>query len=50
MQSQAHILTLIWKKNNEGPKLKVGDHIRILKYKNTFAKGYVLLEEEWNLN
>ena len=27
--------------NKEGPKLKVGDHARILKYKNIFAKGYV---------
>ena len=22
------------------PKFKVGDHVRISKYKNTFAKGY----------
>ena len=22
------------------PKFKVGDHVRILKYKNSFAKGY----------
>ena len=22
------------------PKFKVGDHVRILKYKNIFAKGY----------
>ena len=25
----------------EGPKLKFGGHLRILKYKSTFAKGYV---------
>ena len=25
----------------EGPKFKVGDHVRISKYKNIFAKGYV---------
>ena len=25
----------------EGPKFKVGNHIRISKYKNIFAKGYV---------
>ena len=24
----------------ENPKFKVGDHVRISKYKNTFAKGY----------
>ena len=29
------------KKNNKGgPKFKVGDHARISKYKNIFAKGY----------
>ena len=27
--------------NNEGPKFKVGDHVRISKYKNIFAKGYM---------
>ena len=27
--------------NKEGPKFKVDDHVRILKYKNIFAKGYV---------
>ena len=27
--------------NKEGPKFKVNDHVRISKYKNTFAKGYV---------
>ena len=26
--------------NDEGPKFKVGDHVRISKYKNFFAKGY----------
>ena len=27
--------------NKEGPTFKVGDHVRILKYKNIFTKGYV---------
>ena len=27
--------------NEEGPKFKVGDNVRISKYINTFAKGYV---------
>ena len=27
--------------NKEGPKFKVGDHVRISKYKNIFAKDYV---------
>ena len=27
--------------NNEGPKFKVGDHVRRSRYKNNFAKGYV---------
>ena len=26
--------------NKRDPKYKVGDHVRILKYKNIFAKGY----------
>ena len=26
--------------NNKDPKLKVGDHVRISKYKNIFAKNY----------
>ena len=26
--------------NERNPKLKVGDHVRISKYKNIFAKGY----------
>ena len=26
--------------NRKGPKLKVGDHVRISKYKNIFSKGY----------
>ena len=27
--------------NEEDPKFKVGDRVRISKYKNVFAKGYV---------
>ena len=27
--------------NKKGPKFKVNDHIKISKYKNIFAKGYV---------
>ena len=26
--------------NKKDPKFKVGDHVRISKYKNNFAKGY----------
>ena len=26
--------------NKKGPKFKIGDHVRISKYKNIFAKGY----------
>ena len=26
--------------NKKDPKFKVGDHVRISKYKNIFAKGY----------
>ena len=28
--------------NNKDPKFKVGDHVRLSKYKNIFAKGYML--------
>ena len=27
--------------NKKGPKFKVGDHVKISKCKNIFAKGYV---------
>ena len=27
--------------NKEGPKFKVGEHVRISKYRNTFTKVYV---------
>ena len=27
--------------NKKGPKSKVGGHVKISKYKNIFAKGYV---------
>ena len=27
--------------NNKDPKFKVGDHVRISRYKNIFAKGYI---------
>ena len=26
--------------NEKGPKFKVGDHVRISKFKNVFVKGY----------
>ena len=28
--------------NDKNPKFKVGDNVRISKYKNVFAKGYTL--------
>ena len=27
--------------NDKAPKFKVGDHVRISKYRNIFAKGYI---------
>ena len=33
--------------NDKGPKFKVGDHVRISKCKNIFAKGYTL---NWSEN
>ena len=35
-----HILVFLKKVNDKDPKFKVGDHVRISKYKNIFAKGY----------
>ena len=32
--------------NDKNPKFKVGDHVRISKYKNTFAKGKKFYENE----
>ena len=32
--------------NDKGPKFKVGDHIRISKYKNIFGKGYTPNQSE----
>ena len=29
------------KNNKEDPRFKVGDHVRVSKYNNIFAKGYV---------
>ena len=29
------------KNNEKEPKFKVGDHVRMSKYKNFFAKGYI---------
>ena len=36
-----HILILKKKVNNENPKFKIGDYVRISKYKNIFVKGYM---------
>ena len=40
MLSIIHILILKKKLNDKDPKFKVGDHVKIYKYKNIFAKGY----------
>ena len=32
--------------NEKNPKFKVGDHVRISKYKNIFAKGYIQIWSE----
>ena len=39
MQIETHNLVVIKNNNEEDPKFKVGDHVRILKYKMIFAKG-----------
>ena len=35
--------------NKKDPKFKVGDHVRISKYKNIFAKGYVQIGHKFLL-
>ena len=30
----------MWKNNDEDPKLEVDEHVRRIKHKNVFAKGY----------
>ena len=42
MQSQAYIHFI----NKEGVKFKIGDHVRIWKYKNNFAKYYAPIWSE----
>ena len=32
--------------NDKIPKFKIGDHVRISKYKKTFAKGYTTKSSE----
>ena len=34
------VSTELLRTNDKDPKFKIGDHVRISKYKNTFAKGY----------
>ena len=46
MPNQAHIYTDFIKEiNDKDPKFKVGNIVRISKYKNIFAKGYLLLKK-----
>ena len=46
------ILCIISAHNKKDPKFKVGDHVRISKYKNIFVKGYTTnwLEEVFVIN
>ena len=46
MQNQTHILTLVKKLIIKDAKFKIGDIVRISKYKNIFAKGYVPIWSE----
>ena len=39
-RSSIPIPILAWSTNEKDPKFQVGDHVRISKYKNFFAKGY----------
>ena len=46
MQNQTHILVLVKKLIIKDPKFKIGDIVRIWKYKNIFAKDYVPIWSE----
>ena len=46
MQNQTHILILVKKLIIKDPKFKIGDIVRIWKYKNIFAKDYVPIWSE----
>ena len=35
-------ISFVTENNDKDPKFKFGDHLRISKYKNIFAKGYTL--------
>ena len=37
-----HILDFSKEDDDKDPRFKVGDHVRISKYKNIFAEGYTL--------
>ena len=39
MLSQVHTIDCGVGKNHKDPKFKVGDHVKISKYKNVFVKG-----------
>ena len=40
VKDNAYIDSMELRSNNKYPKFKVGDHVRISKYENIFAKGY----------
>ena len=40
VKDNTYIDSMMFHSNDEDPKFKVGDHVRISKYKNIFAKGY----------
>ena len=41
-----YIKHIFWLDNKDGPIFKVGHYVRISKYKNIFAKGYVPIWSE----
>ena len=40
IKSQVKYIDCAVENNNKDPKVEVGDHVKILKYTNIFAKGY----------
>ena len=40
VKDNTYIDSMVFYSNDKDPKFKVGNHVRISKYKNIFAKGY----------
>ena len=42
VKDNTYIDSMVFYSNDKDPKFKVGNHVRISKHKNIFAKGYMI--------